>query len=376
MRNFAICGRTIPALQPFNESIEAVAIGGVRVVCGVLETADRAFDPASEAHGHRVLVRVRQFSCNYRDKSFVLRAAAGLPGNRFFVIGSEFVADVVAVGASVRRVRPGDRVIGDNTYPDVGPGHVTAGAHGGIPSNNASGEYLILHEDKVMAVPPEMPDDVAAGFSIGAQTAFSMVDKLALRGGEHVLVTAATSNTSLFAIEALRERGAVIYATTRSVRHAQRLRERGVHEVFIVDMTLPFSKHEQLGSTARSVGGFSGVVDPFLDLHLLKVLPVMRNGGRYVSCGFHQQVGYGAPAPAPAPPDYSAALATAIVKNVSIIGNCVGQRRHLEQAVTAYENGRLSVAIDSVIRGDRTGAFLQRTFEEPERFGKVVYAYR
>ncbi|MEO8621103.1 MAG: zinc-binding alcohol dehydrogenase family protein [bacterium] len=355
-----------------------MSIDGVRVVCAVIETADRGFDPALDANASSVLVRVRRFSCNYRDKSFVMRAAAQLPNNKFFVIGSEFVGDVVAVGGDVRRVRVGERVIGDNSYPHVGPGDAPGrrGAHGGIPTNGASGEYLVLHEDKVIAIPPGMPDDVAAAFSLGAQTAFSMVAKLSPARGEHVLVTSAKSNTSLFAIEALRERGVNIYATTTTERHVDRLRSRGVSEVFVVDATLPFSRHDALVAMARQVGGFTGVIDPFFDLHLLKVLPLLRNGARYVSCGFHDQSGLTPSATSATATDYRAAICTAIVKNITLLGNCVGLRCHLEEAVAAYASGKVDVAIDSVFDSERAGPFLMRTFAAPERFGKVVYAYQ
>jgi NADPH:quinone reductase-like Zn-dependent oxidoreductase len=376
VRNFAICGRAIPAYYPHSESIEAVSIDGVRVVCGVLETADREFDPARRDNAGKVLVRVRRFSCNYRDKSFVMRAVAQLPSNKFFVIGSEFVGEVVAVGSDVRRVRPGDRVIGDNSYPHVGPGDAPAAARGGIPTNGASGEYLVLHQDKVIGVPPAMPDEVAAAFSLGAQTAFSMVAKLSPEGGEHVLVTAATSNTSLCAIEALRRHDVNIYAVTTSERHAERLRARNVREVFVVNTALSLADHDALLATVRAVGGFTGVIDPFFDLYLLKVLPLMRNGGRYVSCGFHDQSGV-TPAATNAPiPNYYAAVCCAIVRNIALMGNCIGQRHHLEQAVAAYEGGRFDVPIDSVFDNDRAGAFLTRTFAAPDRFGKVVYAYQ
>jgi NADPH:quinone reductase-like Zn-dependent oxidoreductase len=375
VRTFAICGRSIPALHSYNSSIETVSIDGVQVRCGILDTKDRAFDGELAEHAHSVLVRVRRFSCNYRDKSFVLRAAAHVPDDRFFVIGSEFVGDVVDTGAAVQRVVPGDRVIGDNTYPHVGPCHARSEPHGGIPSNNASGEYLVLHEEKVMKIPQSMSDDAAAAFSVGAQTAFSMVDKLGLEGGEHVLVTAARSNTSLFTIEALRQRAVHVYATTTSAASAERVRNRGVQEVFVVDPSGAFVDHERMASVARQIGGFNGVIDPFIDLHLLQVIPLMRNGGRYVSCGLHDQLAV-RPHARSIEPNYFAALNSAIVKNVSIIGNCVGLRHHLEDALAAFERGRIDVPIDSVHHGDCAGAFLERTFESRDRFGKVVYAYQ
>src|SRR5689334_2308639 len=97
MRNFAIFGRTIPTAYALEPSFARVSVDGGDVACGIVESEDRAFDRGG-AHAHFVLVRVRAFSCNYRDKSFVVRAARYLPENRYFVIGSEFVGEVVEVG--------------------------------------------------------------------------------------------------------------------------------------------------------------------------------------------------------------------------------------------------------------------------------------
>ena len=131
-------------------------------------------------------------------------------------IGSEFVGEVAAVGADVTGLALGDRVMGDNHY--IGAGDAGRDYAEGVPTNAASQEYQVFHPAKLIAVPPEMPDEVAAAFSIGAQTAYSMVRKLALPYGGHVLVTAARSNTSLFVISALKQLGVNVYATSTSRR--------------------------------------------------------------------------------------------------------------------------------------------------------------
>lgn len=47
----------------------------------------------------------------------------------------------------------------------------------------------------------------------------------------------------------------------------------------------------------------------------------------------------------------------------------------LEQALGDYAAGALLVVTDSVFTGDDVAPFLNRTFNDGERFGKVVYAY-
>ena len=232
-------------------------------------------------------MRKRAFSCDYRDKGLLLPRLQGAHKHAYVSIGSEFVGEVVAKGAEVTDVSIGDRVMGDNHY--IGAGDAGQEYAEGVPTNAASQEYQVLHRAKLILVPPGMPDEVAAAFSIGAQTAYSMVRKLAVAPGANVLVTAAKSNTSLFSINALKQRGVNVYATSTSSRFAPELRALGVRELFVVDPMLGWARQEQLQAFARAIGGFDGVIDPFFDLHLSSAVAVLAAGGRYVTCGYYDQ---------------------------------------------------------------------------------------
>src|SRR4051812_16305620 len=74
-RAVAVCGAGIPRLQPGNTSLEAVEMDGVRVLLGVVAAAAPRLDAENPEHAHSVLVRVRAFSCNYRDKALILKMA-------------------------------------------------------------------------------------------------------------------------------------------------------------------------------------------------------------------------------------------------------------------------------------------------------------
>lgn len=69
------------------------------------------------------------------------------------------------------------------------------------------------------------------------------------------------------------------------------------------------------------------------------------------------------------------AMGAAIMKNLSIMGNCLGLTEDLEHALVDFASGKLEVPIDSVFSGEQTNEFLHRTFSDRERFGKVVYTY-
>jgi NADPH:quinone reductase-like Zn-dependent oxidoreductase len=296
------------------------------------------------------------------------------PKNSFYVVGSEFVGEVVDFGPAVTEFQVGDRVIGNGSYPFADAKSVL----GGIPTNNGSKEYQIFHEAKLIKIPPNMPDEVAAAFPIGAQTSYSMLRKLNLQAGERVLVTAAKSNTSLFAINALRKYPVQVFATSTSLRFEQELREMGVQQLIQIDpQQATFIENESLKGIVLEKGGFDAVIDPFCDLHLVKAISVMGHGGRYITCGYFDQYSHltGQESSLPASKGNGVML-TAIMGNLQIIGNCLGQTADLRQAIADYAAQAFHVVIDSVWNGHQVGAFFDRTFNAPERFGKVIYKYQ
>ena len=98
-------------------------------------------------------------------------------------------------------------------------------------------------------------------------------------------------------------------------------------------------------------------------------------GGRYVTCGLAGQ--YPAPGRQPSRevPDLRQAIGEAVLKNIRIVGNCLGTTADLQHAIAAYRAGDLSVVIDSVYHGLHAREFLQRSFTDRNRFGKVVFSY-
>jgi NADPH:quinone reductase-like Zn-dependent oxidoreductase len=373
LKNFAVCGEKVKKLLPENDSIEVIQIKGHPVTCGIITTEEPRFDSRVPELESSVLIKVKAFSCNYRDINLIFSALKKGPGESFYSIGSEFAGEVIDIGSKVTSVQIGDRVIGDCFYHGGG----TTPSPQGVVTNHASKEYQVVPASKVIRIPKLMPDDVAASFTIGAQTTYSMVRKLDLQPGANVLVTAAKSNTSLFAINALKNRGINVYATTTSPLHADKLQKLGIKELFVVDSNLEnFLHHEQIRDFVIETGGFDGIVDPFFDVHLPKVLDVMGPGSKYVTCGLHEQY---QPIVGETNTYQKLSIKTlllkAMFKNLHIIGNCIGATSDLQQALDDYSANSLPVVVDSNFDGNRTGAFLDRTYNSRDRFGKVVYQY-
>ncbi|MCW5315515.1 zinc-binding dehydrogenase [Nostoc sp. KVJ3] len=376
MKNIAVYSNKLNKLNnPIyrTNKIDYIDMNNVPIFCGLVETKDIHFDNNSPENQFKVLVKKTAFSCNYRDKAIIFEATINAPEDSFLVVGSDFVGIVIDMGSEVTGLKIGDRVIANNAYPESG----FPGVQAGIPSNSESKEYQVFHQVKLMKIPPQMPDEVAAAFSIGGQTSYSIVRKFNPTKGSNILVTAAKSNTSLFVINALKKYGVNIYATSTSRVFAEELTALGVKEVILVE-SKPNSllENESIQKIVSETGGFNCVFDPFFDLYLGQAVELMATGGKYITCGLYDQY-YNCinQSFTPFSLDLNRIMSSVMVKNLEIIGNCIGLTEDLEDAIQDYVSGNLKVIIDSAFSGKKIGAFFERTYNAKDRFGKVVYKY-
>ena len=337
---------------------------GEEFTVALLDLPDPDFNTMLDSHS--VIVKVNAFSCNFRDRAlmhhFAWRCKELSVDRKYFYapIGSEFAGEVVWAGRKVASFHIGDRVFPNNTYP-----FKPDGTWGGMVTNFASQRLLLVKDSFLMKIPDGMPDEVAAGFSLSAQTGYSMVRKACLKENENVLITALSSNTSLAIIEKLKYSNVNLYACSR---RSQELKEQvkvlGIKDVF------PFDDKRELLNPDYELK-FDVVFDPFIDLYFSKVSRNLNYDARYVFCGFYEQH-----------PSYQKPLAnnplqlygTCISQNASLIGNCIGKCMDLEDALQDYISGKYIVHIDSVYTGPQIPDFFQKTFLA-ERFGKVIYKY-
>ncbi len=369
MISVVICGDS-PAIRQQCVAQTTLEMEGVPITVGLLETDEPIYDVQASENRSGVLIKVRAFSCNYRDKALILQTSLRCQGRPTYAfIGSEFVGEVMAVGPAVTTLQVGDRVMADNCYPDpVQPG---------IPTQHSSRRYLLLPEAKVIKVPPVMPDEVAAAFSLNAQTAYGMLRRLEIRAGANVLVTSARSNTSLFVLNALKQVPCKVYVTTTARHFEGDVAQLGIKKVIHLDPTLPgFLAHEPMAELLSAIDGFEYVIDPFFDLHLDKVLEVMTTGGKYITCGFYDQYSHITGKNSRySGKDLREIFGLTIVGNIQLFGNCLGETDDLRRAVADYTLGKFPIVIDSVYRGKQVDTFFERTYMARDRFGKVVYCY-
>jgi len=374
MRSVAVCGKLVEGLARLDSHFEQIELDGVPITCALLQTEAPNFDGRANGNESQVLVNTKAFSCNYRDKKLIFAALQNGAAQSYYVIGSEFVGEVVAVGSEVVDLAVGDRVIGNNWY--LGMLTRTNELREGVTTNHASKEFQVIHQSKLIRIPSQMPDTIAASFSLNSQSAYSMLRKLDLKPRSRILLTAAKSNVSLFVLNALRKYDVDIFVTSTSFSFEQRLKELGVTGIIKVSNNANGSVNQRsLHEGASRVGPFDSVVDPFFDLHFNSAIRLMAPGGRYITCGF---VGLKPSNGEPEPHTEvttTEALEFAVLRNLQFIGNCLGSTEDLKNAIQDFTEGSYNVIVDSVHRGDQIASFFNRTYSARDRFGKVVYVF-
>ena len=308
-----------------------------------------------------VLVKIKAFSCNYRDKAWIklfyercenVSTSDSFP---FSYFGSDFVGEVVRIGKKVQAFAVGDRVIPDDSYP-----RKSDNVYGGVVTNVASKRIQVFRESCLAKVPESMSDSEAAGFPLTALTSNSIISKANIKAKERVLVTSLFSNTTIGCLEFLRHCPDVeVYAlSTHAGDSAALMAHFNIRHVFLPS---DFSQDE-----GNSKMVFDVIIDPFADIHLEDLSYHLNYDARYISCGLTNLTSIDI--------DLQKVLVNFIATNSVFIGNCLGRPGALKAALAAYNRGKYEVYIDSVFSGNQMSSFIKKTFNE-RHFGKVVYVY-
>lgn len=191
-------------------------------------------DPAPPRH-RQVVLRVRASSLNFRewlDVQGVLAKMAPLPERR--VPGSDAAGEVVAIGESVRRVRPGDRVA-TVFYSDWlhGPIPATMNIIGRSARENDGTltQYMVVDEDELVQLPAHLSFEEAATLPCAAVTAWTSLFALGrLAPGDAVLIEG-SGGVAIFALQFARMAGARAIVATMSPSKRERLLALGAHAV-------------------------------------------------------------------------------------------------------------------------------------------------
>jgi NADPH:quinone reductase-like Zn-dependent oxidoreductase len=207
------------------------------------------------------LIRVNACSLNRLDV-FTREGSHGTRISPPHVLGGDFAGEVVRIGEGVERLQPGDQVI--------------ASGRGGYA------ELAVAAWHHVYPLPGRCTFDEGATLPVAGLTAWQMVmNRARIRPGESVLITAAGSGVSTFAIQLCRTLGARVITTASSAEKLENARLLGAEAG--IDYT-----REDILQRVRDFTGGEGV-----DVVLEHVgTPVwkacfesLKLGGRFVTCG-------------------------------------------------------------------------------------------
>jgi D-arabinose 1-dehydrogenase-like Zn-dependent alcohol dehydrogenase len=118
------------------------------------------------------------------------------------------------------------------------------------------------------------------------------------------------------------------------------------------------------------------MIDPFMDVHLHQAPEMLAMSGRYISCGSARQT-TGDKLSFDRAPDWVAKhfYPNFLMKNIQLMGNCLGGREDLEKAFLWWKKGFMKPVVDSSFGAIGAAEFLKRTFLDTDRLGKVVCVF-
>ena len=178
--------------------------------------------PRPDPKTNELLIRVKATTVSAGDSRLrsarvppgfgvMMRLGFGLVGPRKPILGWEFAGDVAAIGASVSRFAPGDRVFG-----------VRMGSHA---------EYVVASEDSVAPMPRNLRYEDAAALVFGGMTSlFYLRDKARIQPRERVLINGASGAVGTAAVQLATHFGATVTGVC-SVANVELVRSLGAARV-------------------------------------------------------------------------------------------------------------------------------------------------
>lgn len=191
----------------------------------------------------QVLIDVTYAGVNFPDMLVMTGRYQNLP-ERPFVPGKDAAGVVLAVGAGVRGLRVGDRVVAQVEY-------------------GAYAERLVAATDDCHLLPDSISDCEAAAMGLVYQTAyFALVERGQFKAGEIVLVNGAAGGVGGAAVQLAKALGGIVLAGVSDAAQADVARSLGADH--IIDLSAP-DLRESLRAQVRDCTkghGADVVLDP------------------------------------------------------------------------------------------------------------------
>jgi len=287
------------------------------------------------------LVRVLAVSVNHLD----LWVRRGMPGVEIpmpRILGCDATGEVVELGAGVRDLELGERVVlepgfssGQSELDRAGLDHLSddygvRGEHG----DGFARELVAIERRFLTPLPAGLDPVEAAAVPLVFLTAWGMlVTRARLRAGETVLVLAGTSGVGSAAIQIAKDLGARVVATAGTPEKRTLCRELGADHT--VDHGLPdWAKEVKRWTDGR---GADVVVEHVGPATWDASMRCLARNGRLVTCG------------GTTGPKVGLQLPHLFIKNLSIMGSTMGPRSAVAAIMGKVAQGAYRPVVDRVL---------------------------
>lgn len=312
--------------------------------------------PDPQPGPRQVIVAMRAASLNYRD-SLVIRGRYGPRIGLPLIPVSDGAGEVLAVGADVRRLKPGDRVapLFFQRWQGGRPDQEKMFDSLGGPVDGVLAEQMCLDEDGVAVIPEHLDWAEAACLPCAGLTAWSAVIGVGCVGPGDTVVVQGTGGVALFALQFAKAAGARVIITSSSDAKLERARALGADE------TINYQTTPDWDRVVKDLTGGAGC-DHVVELGgaetLERSVRAVRIGGTLSLIG----VLSGAAASLPLP--------LVVMRQIRMQGITVGSRDDFEAMIRAIARHRLRPVVDRRFDFDAVpDAFA--AFDAGGHFGKV-----
>ena len=280
------------------------------------------------------------------------------------IAGADGAGVVAEVGAEVRTVKAGDRVLINPGLSCQSCEFCYAGEQSlcmrfGIMGESCPGtfaEYFKVPPENVHPIPEGMSWEEAAAFPLVYMTAWRMlISKAQIKPGEDILILGIGGGVSTAALQIAKALGLRAIVTSSSDDKLQKAKNLGA-DVGINYKTQDFAR-EVRDLTQRR--GVDIVVDSVGGDSYAKSLACLRKGGRLVTCG------------ATAGPRPQTDLQRIFWNQLSVFGSTMGNMREFAEMLNFVRQRGLRPAIDQVFPLSE-GAQAMARMEEGKQCGKIV----
>ncbi len=313
--------------------------------------------PDPQPSAGEVQIRVRATSLNYRDQMVVAGKYFGGPVTRNLIPLSDGAGEVTAVGRGVTRFKTGDRVCGTFFQTWISGPMTERHPALGSPLDGTLAEYIVLHEDGVVAMPKSLSFEEAATLPCAGVTAWHALTMAGkpVKPGDTVLCLG-TGGVSMAALLFARGAGARVIVTSSSDEKIKRASGLGASDGGNYTRTPEWQK--EVDATLPVGHGADHILENGGAGSLTKSFESAAFGGKVALIGFLAGMG-----------DINPAIL--MMKSGAMIGIGVGSRVMFEDMNRAIDLNKIKPVVDKVFPFDQA-ADAYRCQAAGDFLGKVV----